>query len=230
MGFGIHKIVKNLSLLRIFLLINREKDLLIYRKNKLKLSLGYNISNSKFGMNNFLAENVTFVNSSIDNYSYINTNSQIFNTTIGKFCSIGPNVQIVLGIHPSTFVSTHPAFYSNNKRFETFSDKTYIEEYKSVEIGNDVWIAEGVVIPGGVKIGNGAIIMARSVITKDVEPYSIVGGVPAKHIKFRFDENIIRAINDSKWWDWDVQVLREKYKLFHNTKDFITFFNEINHF
>jgi acetyltransferase-like isoleucine patch superfamily enzyme len=216
MGFGISSFVKNLSLFRILLQIRRKKDLFINRKNNLRLSLSYNIANTKFGKNNFLGENVTLVNCNIDNHSYINSNSKIINTSIGKFCSIGSNVQIVLGIHPAAFVSTHPAFYSNNKSFETFSDKTYIEEYKQVEIGNDVWIAEGVIIPGGVKIGNGAIITARSVVTKDVKPYSIVGGVPAKHIRYRFEDDIIKKINHSEWWNWDENELKKKFKLFHD--------------
>lgn len=227
MEFGISNIVKNLSLLRIFLHIRREKDLFINRKNNLRLSLSYNINNTKFGNNNFLGENVTLINSSIDDYSYVNSNSKIINTTIGKFCSIGSNVQIVLGKHPSTFVSTHPAFYSNNKLFKTFADKTYIEEYNKVEIGHDVWIAEGVVIPGGVKIGNGAIITAKAVITKDVESYSIVGGIPAKHIKYRFEDDLRKKLDDSKWWDWDENELKRNFKMFHDTSLFLEYLSSL---
>ncbi len=227
MEFGISNIVKNLSLLRILLQIRRKKDLFINRKNNLRLSLSYNINNTKFGMNNFLGENVTLVNSSINNYSYVNSNTKIINTSIGKFCSIGSNVQIVLGIHPSTFVSTHPAFYSNNKLFKTFADKTYIEEYNKVEIGHDVWIGEGVVIPGGVKIGNGAIITARAVITKDIEPYSIVGGIPAKHIKYRFEDDLRKKLNDSEWWDWDENELKKNFKMFHDTSIFLKYLSSL---
>ncbi|MES2806230.1 MAG: CatB-related O-acetyltransferase [Bacteroidota bacterium] len=221
MGFGISNVIKNLSLLRILLQIKRFKSSYRLRKFNCIISIGCNIKNTKFGNSVFLGENVSIVDSSINDYSYINSNSKIKNTSIGKFCSIGPNVQIILGKHPSTFVSSHPIFYANNKPFETFSDKTYIEEYDYVTIGHDVWIAEGVLIPGGVTIGNGAIITARSVVTKDVEPYSIVGGIPAKHIKYRFDEKTVNLIDSSEWWDWEIKKLKANFKLFHNSSEFI---------
>ena len=221
MEFGISKLAKILSLKMVLLQIKKIIDTWTHRKSKLNLSVGCNISNSKFGENNFLGENVSFVNSFINDHSYINNNTKIRNASIGKYCSIGPNVQIVLGVHPTDFVSTHPTFYANNKPFETFSDKVYIEEYNNVIIGNDVWIGEGALIPGGVTIGNGAIITARAVVTKDVEPYSIVGGVPAKHIKYRFDTDTINDINKTEWWNWDKVELQRAYKSFHNSKHFL---------
>lgn len=221
MGFGISKLVKHLSLQRIYAESKRLKDSYALRKTNTVISLGCDFHGTKFGNHVFLGENVSLINSTIGDFSYVNRNSIIKNTSIGKFCSIGPNVQIILGKHPSTFVSSHPMFYANNKPFKTFSDKTYFKEYDSAEIGHDVWIGEGVLIPGGIRIGNGAIITARSVVTKDVEPYSIVGGVPAKHIKYRFEDEIVKTINDSEWWNWNVEHLKEKFKLFHNPSDFI---------
>ncbi|MEL1254249.1 CatB-related O-acetyltransferase [Flavobacterium sp. DGU38] len=185
------------------------------------ISIGCDIRNSKFGRHVFLGENVCLIDSEIGDFSYINSESQVKNTSIGKFCSIGPNVKIILGKHPSTFVSSHPIFYADNKPFHTFSDKLYFEEFGHVTIGHDVWIAEGVIIPNTVKIGNGAIITSRAVVTKDVEPYSVVGGIPAKHIKFRFDQNIIDIINQSEWWNWDSETLKKNFKLFHNPTNFI---------
>lgn len=227
MGFGISKILENMSLQRIFLQIKRLKDSYSLKNFNTIISIGCNIKNTKFGKYVFLGENVSIVNSHIDDFSYVNKNSQIKNTSIGKFCSIGPNVQIILGKHPSTFISTHPMFYANNKPFKTFSDKTYIKEYDDVKIGHDVWIAEGVLIPSGVIIGNGAIVTARSVVTKDVEPYSIVGGIPAKHIKYRFEKEIIKKINDSEWWNWDIQKLKEKFNLFHDPSTFVKYLSSI---
>lgn len=223
MGFGINSLAKNLSLQRMFLQIKRLKYLYSLRRLGTIISIGCDIVETRFGNYVFLGENVSIVNCSIDDFSYINSNSKIKNTTIGKFCSIGPNVQVILGKHPSVFVSTHPIFYANNKPFKTFSDKTYIEEYDHVIIGHDVWIAEGVLIPGGVTIGNGAIVTARSVVTKNVEPYSIVGGIPAKHIKFRFDKNTMETINNSEWWNWNIEDIKEKYKLFHDPSEFVNY-------
>lgn len=225
MGFGIVDLLKNLSLKTFFLILKRKKDLFNYKKLNLTLPLNYNISGTNFGKDVCIGQNVSLVNSTIGDNSYINNDSKILNTTIGKFCSIGPNVKIVLGRHPINYVSTHPAFYSTNKPFKTYSDKTYFIEYSSVEIGNDVWIGEGVLIPGGVKIGNGAIITSRAVVTKDVEPYSIVGGIPSKHIKYRFDNELIKKINDSEWWNWDKKSLEENFLIFQDPINFMKHFN-----
>jgi acetyltransferase-like isoleucine patch superfamily enzyme len=221
MVFGINNILKNLSIPMMFLQIKRLKQAFTFREKKLIISSGCNIDHSKFGINNFLGQNVNFVNSEIGNYSYIGNNSKIKNTKIGNFCSIGPNVQIILGKHPTNLVSTHPAFYSNNKQFKTFSDINHIEEYGSVTIGNDVWISEGVIIPNDVIIGNGAIIAARSIVTKDVEPYAIVAGSPAKLIKFRFDKLTCEKIQNSEWWKWDEKKLKINHAKFQDPDNFI---------
>src|SRR5690606_29947135 len=96
----------------------------------------------------------------------------------------------------------------------------------SVKIGNDVWIGEDAIIMGGVKIGDGAIIAARAVVTKDVPPYSIYGGVPAKLIKYRFDNYIIKKLLAIKWWDLEESWIRENYYLFHDAEKFISNFND----
>jgi acetyltransferase-like isoleucine patch superfamily enzyme len=99
-------------------------------------------------------------------------------------------VTIGISPHPTYFVSTHPTFYANNKGFETFADKMYFdEEVKTTNIGNDVWIGSKCTIMPGVKIGDGAIVGYGALVTKDVPAYSIVGGIPAKLIKFRAEFN-----------------------------------------
>src|SRR5688572_19360014 len=116
-------------------------------------------------------------NTQIGSYTYLSGFNLVVNSKIGKFCSIGMFVSICPGKHPTnTFVSTSPVFYSLNK--PTFSEKQAFDESGEVEIGNDVWIGSNSIILDGVKIGHGAIVAAGSVVNKDVEPYSIVGGVP----------------------------------------------------
>jgi acetyltransferase-like isoleucine patch superfamily enzyme len=150
--------------------------------------------------------------------------TQILNSTIGKFCSIGADCKIGLSKHPSeTFVSTHPIFYSKLKQAGvTFADKNYFQEDQSVIIGNDVWIGVNSIITGSLIIGDGAIIAAGAVVTKDVLPYSIVGGIPAKHIKFRFSQIEMEQLLKDKWWLKDEEYLRKNFKKFHNISDYLT--------
>jgi acetyltransferase-like isoleucine patch superfamily enzyme len=226
MAFGIVKILRNCSPMGICLNLKRQKDLMILRRKRLILPLNYNINGTKFGNNVYIGSNVSILNSTIGDNSYVNDGSKIVNASIGKFCSIGPNVRIVLGKHPINFVSTHPTFYSKNKPFRTYSDKNYYNEYDvKVEIGNDVWIGENVIIPNGLKIGNGAIISSGAIVTKDVEPYSIVGGIPAKLIKHRFEPDLIRKLNDSEWWDWDENLLESSFIYFQDPEKFVQHFN-----
>ncbi|MFC2097905.1 CatB-related O-acetyltransferase, partial [Bacteroidota bacterium] len=119
------------------------------------------------------------------------------------------------------FVSTHPAFYSKQKQARiTFAEKQYFEEYEKILIENDVWLGANVIIVDGVKIGNGAMIGAGAVVTKDVPPYAIMGGVPAKIIKYRFEKDKIDFLQKSEWWNKDIDWLKKNYQLFHNIQKF----------
>jgi acetyltransferase-like isoleucine patch superfamily enzyme len=144
------------------------------------------------------------------------------NVSVGKFTCIGPDVYIGLGSHPtSEFISIHPVFYSRLAQAGgiSFADKQYFEEYSNTEIGNDVWIGAGVIIPGGVKVGDGAVVASGAVVTKDVPPYAIVGGVPAKIIRMRFNDDDIQALRALLWWDKDESFLRKNYKLMHKIEN-----------
>ncbi|PFG15034.1 CatB-related O-acetyltransferase [Bacillus sp. es.036] len=138
--------------------------------------------------------------SQIDRYTYTARNCNVMNARIGSFCSIGPGCQIGLGSHPSHFVTTSPIFYStagqlNGKRWV---ERDYYEEFSPVQIGNNVWLGANVIVMDGITIGEGAICAAGAVITKDVPPYSLVAGIPAKVIKYRFDTGTINRLLEMK--------------------------------
>jgi len=156
-------------------------------------------------------------NSSIGRFTYI-AGARIQSCRIGSFCSVGPRSRIGgLGRHPVKWLSTHPVFFSTLKQANTtFSDNDYFDELDFVEIGNDVWIGAGVMVLDGLKIGHGAVIGAGAVVTKDVEPYSIVAGVPAKVIRFRYKNEMIEKLLDLGWWDWPIEKLEKKAHLFRN--------------
>lgn len=137
---------------------------------------------------------------------------------IGKFTSIGPNVITNLGIHPNRppYVTTCPMFFSTNKQNgATFATNNKFNEFSNpIRIGHDCWIGENVFIIGGVSIGNGAIVYAGSIVTKDIPPYAIVGGNPAKIIRYRFDKDTIQYLEKIKWWDMPIEWLRDNWDLF----------------
>lgn len=180
------------------------------------VALGAILNETELGEHVWIGENCELTKSIIGRHTYCGGNTHIFNTSIGSFCSIAGNSVIGVGKHPTTMVSTHPAFYAVNKPFTTYADQNYINEYGKIEIGNDVWIGTRVIILPDIHIGNGAIIASGAVVTKDVAPYSIVGGVPAKHIKYRLDKDIADRVERSQWWKCDEEYLRNHFLDFHN--------------
>ena len=185
--------------------------------------------NSDFEGANKVSKNTIFAGK-MGYGSYIGSNSRIYGQ-VGRFCSIANDVRVVVGNHPTeTFVSTHPAFFSllkqNGETFVTkqkFVENKFadIDEKRPVVIGNDVWIGENVSILSGVKIGDGAVVACGSVVVKDVEPYTIVGGVPAKAIKKRFTEDQIEFLLDFKWWERSIDWIKEHSEQFENISEFI---------
>lgn len=148
----------------------------------------------------------------LGDFSYVSPGCYAVNrqSCIGKYCSIGTNVQIGVSQHPTNWLSTSPVFYFKHLLdFPSDGVEGYAENnlIKPVIIGNDVWIGFNAIIMDGVKIGDGAIIGAQAVVTKDVPPYAIVGGVPARVIRYRFDQETIKALLELKWWDKDPKFL-----------------------
>lgn len=148
--------------------------------------------------------------------SYIGSNCD-FSAIIGRFSSIGPYARSNRGIHPITspYATTCPMFFSNRKQNgETFADRMMFEETRKLTIiGNDVWIGENVFFAGGLTIGDGAVVLAGAVVTKDIPPYAVVGGVPARVIKYRYDDDTIKFLQVFKWWDKDISWLRDHWEL-----------------
>jgi acetyltransferase-like isoleucine patch superfamily enzyme len=188
------------------------------------------INNVELGKYVSVLVGVSLQNCSISDHSYISVNSKISNCAIGKYCSIGPNVIIGLGPHPARgFVSTHPVFYSNNNEgcacfFR--NDKIFNDKIPKTIIKNDVWVGANVIIPGNITIETGAIVATGTVVTKDVPPYAIVGGNPAKIIRYRFSKDQVNVLIDSKWWNWSKEKIAECIDSFADIRLFRTSLHE----
>lgn len=189
-----------------------------YKNPTIKLDQMASIANTNFGQHNYIALNASVNACTFGDFSYVSYDSFLHHTIVGKFTCIGPNVKIGLGEHPAKdFVSVHPVFYSLEAQTGiTFADNQYFQEYSTTHIGNDVWIGAGAIVRGGVTIGDGAIVAAGAVVIRDVPPYAIVGGIPAKILKYRFDEVDIEKLVDFKWWDKDKNWLAKNYKKMHS--------------
>ena len=153
-----------------------------------------------------IAERVVLAECSIGDYSYIERHVDAIYTTIGKFCAIAADVRLNALNHPYERISQHKITYRPNEYFVGAKiDKGFREcrQNARVSIGHDVWIGHGAIVLPGITIGHGAIIAAGAVVTRDVDSYAIVAGVPAKRIKWRFKKSIRERIIKLAWWDWD---------------------------
>ncbi len=205
------------------------KMLLIRHKNKnnLRLGRGSDIAlKSSFEGRNYIGNDSTF-NGSMGFASYIGDHAELC-AKIGKFTCIAGEVKTINGFHPTKdFVSIHPAFYEGNnhtglsfKEYALFNQYRYVDHENKIDvfIGNDVWIGYGARLLAGLTIGDGAVIAAGSVVTKDVEPYCIVGGIPARVIRKRFTDSEIAYLLGLEWWNQSFDWIENNAAKFHNVK------------
>ena len=178
--------------------------------------------------NNVIAKGAIVSNSYIGRNTYIGDNTNLSSCKIGRFFSISTGINVVSNTHPSSvFVSTSPSFFSTLKQNgQSFVKQNKFEEHLRVGdycvvVGNDVWIGTNAIIKGGITIGDGAIVAMGAVVTKDVPPYAIVGGVPAKVIKYRFDEEQIKKLLDIQWWNESDEWLKQHAPNFENIDSFL---------
>ena len=179
------------------------------------------INNSTIDSSSKICSGSQINNTVLGKYSYIGYNCFSVDVEIGKFCSIADNCRLGGASHPADWVSSSPVFIKGkNVLKKNLANHKYVATKHTI-IENDVWIGAGTQIKSGVRIGTGAIIGMGSIVTKDVPPYTIVAGTPAKIIRKRFDDEICDALLKSKWWDWDDEKIEKYAEYFPEPKVFI---------
>ncbi len=206
-----------------------------------QIYLGARVKNSFLGTNTIVGNFSRVDNSRLNDFCRINRNNHIFETTMGKhtytgmntvvmhaevgsFCSISWSVSIGGAHHDFTRISQHAFLYNKWDRLRPKNTKIPYNRFsKQLKIGSDVWIGSGAAIMRGVSVGTGAVIGANSVVTKDIPPYAIVVGNPAKIIKYRFDDDIITLLLKLKWWEMDDSFITDHFHLLseHPTKEIL---------
>ena len=162
---------------------------------------------------------VHIANSTIGAYSYVSRNSRIVYADVGKFCSIAGETKVGMSTHTLDKLSTSPIFTENkNATKHSWVKKSTKDPFERVTVGNDVWIGVRAMVLGGKTIGNGAVIAAGAIVTKDVPPYAVVVGVPAKIVRYRFSQEVIDRLEASKWWNLPDKILKENIALYQSNE------------
>lgn len=168
----------------------------------------------------------------LGDFSYIGERTMVADATIGKFCAIAAHVRIGAPNHPIDRPSMHrftycPEYYSDDvQRDQAFFQDRHASR---VHIGNDVWIGHGAVVLSGVTVGDGAVLAAGAIVSRDVPPYTIVGGVPARIIRERFSRDTVKQLEDIAWWDWPLPLIMERLGCFQDAdiEEFCTKYGNI---
>lgn len=181
---------------------------------------GKSVLRSQIDKTAYVGSGTLLYDSSIGKYSYMGYDCEVVNCEIGKFCSLANNVIIGGAQHPLNWVSTSPVFYNQQGGSNHHLGSLEFDKTKRSYIGNDVWIGNRAIIMQGIRIGDGAVIGAGAVITKDVPPYAIVGGIPARIIRYRFDEQTIAELQQSQWWNLSDDMLRQYSQYMNNPTEF----------
>lgn len=192
----------------------------LYSKFFKRVVRGKSILNSKIDKTAKVYSGSTVYNSIIGRYSYVGYDSEVVNCEIGAFCSIANGLIAGGAKHPLDWVSTSPVFYNARSGTGHHFAHFQIAQTKRTIIGNDVWVGSRAVIMQGVKIGDGAVVGAGTVVTKDVPPYAIVVGCPAKVIRYRFDEEMRNKLLKIQWWNFQYKEIEKYSKLFNEPEKF----------
>ncbi len=207
-----------------------KSDLRLFKMRRIhsRATLHRNVVIDKFTTlddNVVLFQNVNLSECHIGRFTYIQAYTYCHNVEIGPFCSIAFGAVIGLLNHPLKYVSTSPVFYDNSQPLRKFFTNHFIKttNYPRTVISADVWIGHGAKIMAGVEIGVGAVVAAGAVVVKNVAPYEIVGGIPAKTIGYRFNKELAEQLLKTKWWEYSDRKIETLSHLFFDPVDFISY-------